>query len=126
MADKLAANVGDYRAVSARTGLTARGAPNYRGVGTVCEAWPGIIIVLVPLPLFDSEPLAPEPGKTTLAVEPALPVTTPGPRGVITVCDPAPTAEDPVTPPEEEVCASAALVDTARATVAVSQKPIMS
>jgi hypothetical protein len=85
-------------------------------VGTAPEAWPGTIIVLVPLPLFISVPLTAEPGTMTDSGEPAVPVTRAGPREVV--------IEDGLS--DDEVCASAAPVITMRAIVAANQKLIMS
>jgi hypothetical protein len=55
----------------------------YRGVGTTSEALPGIMIVLVPLPLLMSIPGTAEPGSVIICGDPGLPVTRPVPRDVV-------------------------------------------
>jgi hypothetical protein len=70
----------------------------YRGVITTSDGLPGMNSVLDPLPLFMSEPATGEPGIITDSIDPGLPVTSAGPRGVMTVDGPL----------EGVVCATAA------------------
>jgi hypothetical protein len=56
----------------------------YFGVITDCEPWPGTVNVLEPLPLFVMVPPTGDPGTMTPCDEPAVPLTIPGPREVVT------------------------------------------
>src|ERR1019366_1949360 len=62
--------------------VTRVGAGRQRGVGTTSEGLPGIMIVLVPVPLFRSRPGTGQPGIRTDRGEPVPPDTRPEPRDV--------------------------------------------
>jgi hypothetical protein len=58
----------------------------YLGVKTVCGAPPGVISVLLPLPLFMRKPCPPLPGSVVVSIDPTWPVTNTCPLGVMTEC----------------------------------------
>jgi hypothetical protein len=103
------------------------------GFGTTSDVLPGIMIVLVPLPLLMSIPGTAEPGIVTICGDPGLPVTSPAPREVVTPgvgamlgIGAATTAGGgAMVPPEGGICAWAEPVSAAR-TVAETKNLIIS
>jgi len=97
----------------------------YRGVGTSSDGPPGTMIVLVPLPLFNSMPGIADPGIMIVCGAPELPATRPAPREVVTL-DVAASGGAGVTgvgtpPAEGGACAPAPLMTDSRTMAAIGQ-----